>query len=148
MGSYPTFFMKLPSYYANNGKNLCDSILYFPVWRKYINCLCPNQIYRISKERIQAFSTVYIIGILQYILAFSDNSSRIHRSLMGDKVNSYIRLSYRPANHVAWHAGTTTLCRSWLYPPVRSLWIRLQGKICIINFLAFSNRTVHGRAQA
>jgi hypothetical protein len=34
-------------------------------------------------------------------------------------------LSYWPASHVAWRAGTTTLCRSWFYPPVRDLWIRL-----------------------
>ncbi len=37
-------------------------------------------------------------------------------------------LSYRPANHVACRAGTTTLCRSWLYPPVRDLWIRHLGR--------------------
>ncbi len=36
---------------------------------------------------------------------------------LGDKVNSGIRLSYRPTNHVAWCAGKTTFCRSWLYPP-------------------------------
>jgi len=38
-----------------------------------------------------------------------------------DKVNSGISLSYRPASHVTWRAGTTTLCRIWLYPPVRDL---------------------------
>ncbi len=38
--------------------------------------------------------------------------------LLGDKANSDIGLSYRPASHVAWRAGTTTLCRSWLYPPL------------------------------
>ncbi len=49
---------------------------------------------------------------------FFELRSRIHRSLTGgDQVNSGLGLSYRPANHVAWHAGTTALCRSWLYPP-------------------------------
>ncbi len=43
-----------------------------------------------------------------------------------DKVNSCIGLSYWPASHVAWSAGTTTLCRRWLYPPRWDLWIRLQ----------------------
>ncbi len=43
----------------------------------------------------------------------------------GKKINSGIGLSYPPTNHVAWRAGTTILCRSWLYPPVRDLWIRL-----------------------
>ncbi len=45
---------------------------------------------------------------------------------LGDKVNSGIGLLYRPNSHVACGAGTTTLCRSWLYPPVRDLWIQLQ----------------------
>jgi hypothetical protein len=27
---------------------------------------------------------------------------------------------------MGWRVGTTTLCRSWLYPPVMDLWIRLQ----------------------
>ncbi len=40
--------------------------------------------------------------------------SRIHRSLTGDKVNSGIGLAYRPANHVDWRAGMTSLSRSWL----------------------------------
>jgi hypothetical protein len=30
----------------------------------------------------------------------------------GDKVNSGIGLSYRPATHVAWRAGMSTLCQS------------------------------------
>ncbi len=34
-----------------------------------------------------------------------------------DNVNTIIGLSYRPANHVAWRAATTTLSRTWLYPP-------------------------------
>ncbi len=36
-----------------------------------------------------------------------------------------IGLSYRHARLHGWRAGTTTLCRSWLYPPVMDLWIRL-----------------------
>ncbi len=35
----------------------------------------------------------------------------------GEKVNSGIGLTYRPARQPSWRAGTTTLCRSWLYPP-------------------------------
>jgi hypothetical protein len=42
---------------------------------------------------------------------------------LGVKVNSGIGLSYRHARLHGWRAGTTTLCRSWLYPPVRYLWI-------------------------
>jgi hypothetical protein len=46
-------------------------------------------------------------------------SSRMHfiDPWLGDKVNSGTGLSYRPANHVAWRAGTKTLRRSWLCPP-------------------------------
>jgi hypothetical protein len=33
-----------------------------------------------------------------------------------------------PPAHVAWRAGTTTLCQSWLYPPSQDLWIRLKDK--------------------
>ncbi len=44
---------------------------------------------------------------------------------LGDKVNSGIGLSYRSASHVAWRTGSTALCRSWLYTPVRDLSIRL-----------------------
>ncbi len=39
-----------------------------------------------------------------------------------DKVNSGIGLSYRSASPCSWRAGTTTLFRSWLYPPFRYLW--------------------------
>ncbi len=28
-----------------------------------------------------------------------------------------------PARQATWLAGTTTICRRWLYPPVRDLWI-------------------------
>ncbi len=38
---------------------------------------------------------------------------------LGDKVNSGIGLSYRHARLQGWRAVTTTLCLSWLYPPVR-----------------------------
>ncbi len=48
--------------------------------------------------------------------------SQIHRSLIWAKSQLRHRLSYRPDNK-------TTLCRSWLYPPVRDLWIRLQKTI-------------------
>ncbi len=41
---------------------------------------------------------------------------------LGDKV---IELSYRHSRLHGWRVGTTTLCRSWLYPPVRDLWIQL-----------------------
>jgi hypothetical protein len=36
-------------------------------------------------------------------------------------------LSYRPATpgYMGWWRDMTTLCRSWLYPPVMGLWIRL-----------------------
>ncbi len=37
--------------------------------------------------------------------------------------------THRSGTHqpcIPWGAGTTILCRSWLYPPVRDLWIRLQ----------------------
>ncbi len=37
---------------------------------------------------------------------------------LGDKVDSGIGLSYRPA-YIALPAGTATLCRSQLYPPIR-----------------------------
>ncbi len=47
----------------------------------------------------------------------------------GVKVNSGIRLSYWPASHVVWRAGTTTLCRNWLYPTVRDLWIPQQESV-------------------
>ncbi len=40
---------------------------------------------------------------------------------LGDKVNSGLVLLYLPASHVAWRAGTTALCWSWLYPSVRDL---------------------------
>ncbi len=43
----------------------------------------------------------------------------------GDKVNSGIGMSYGQLAHVAWRAGTTTLCRSWPYLPSQDLWIRL-----------------------
>ncbi len=47
---------------------------------------------------------------------------------LGEKVDSGIGLSYRPASpctHVAWWADTTISCRSWLYHPSKGLWIRL-----------------------
>jgi len=53
------------------------------------------------------------------------SSSQIHRSLTADKVNFGIGLSYRRARQHGWRASTATLCRSWLYPPVRDLWIWL-----------------------
>ncbi len=43
---------------------------------------------------------------------------------LGDKVNPGLGLSYRHARLHGWRAGRSTLCRSWLYPPVRVLWIR------------------------
>ncbi len=55
---------------------------------------------------------------------------------LGDKVNSGIGLSYRYDRLHSWRACTTTLCRSWLYLPVRDLWIRLQVRptcTCLIS---------------
>ncbi len=49
------------------------------------------------------------------------------------------------ASHEAWRAGTTTLCRSWIYPLVKDLWIRLQVTyfhILIGRQLAFSREFI------
>jgi hypothetical protein len=47
-----------------------------------------------------------LIGAIDQGTSSSRYCSRIHRSLTGDKVNSGIGLSYRPAaSHVAWRAG-------------------------------------------
>jgi hypothetical protein len=66
-------------------------------------------------------------------------SSQIHSPGWGDKVDSGMGLPYRPArlhrlafrydnpmpestlSHVAWQAGTTTRCRSQLYPDSQGL---------------------------
>ncbi len=55
--------------------------------------------------------------------------SQIHRSWLGDKVNSGTGLSYRPGQPCSPACRyDSPICRSWLYPPVRDLWIRLQGR--------------------
>jgi hypothetical protein len=59
---------------------------------------------------------------------------------LGDKVNSGIGLSHQHARLHDWRAGTKTICRSWLYPPVRDLWIWLQGCKYIAVTPATSNR--------
>ncbi len=57
---------------------------------------------------------------------------------LGVKVDSDIEFSYRPASpcyHVAWRAGTTTLCPSWLYPPSQGYWVPyqfMQRRQCIV----------------
>jgi hypothetical protein len=38
----------------------------------------------------------------------------------GDKVNSGIRLSYRPASQVAWRAGLSTQSGVDFFPPIRN----------------------------
>ncbi len=45
----------------------------------------------------------------------------------GDKVNCGIGLSHRPARLHGLAGRHDNLCRSWLYPPVMDLWIRLQS---------------------
>ncbi len=39
---------------------------------------------------------------------------------------------------MGWRAGTTTLCQSWLYPPVIDLWIRLLEYTLIKKKIKFS----------
>ncbi len=39
------------------------------------------------------------------------------------------RFPYSPPAYVAWRAGTTALCQSWLYPPSQGLWIWLLGYV-------------------
>ncbi len=59
--------------------------------------------------------TVFLIPIAEFVDPW-----------LGDKVNSGKGLSYWPTSHVAWQAGTTAPCLSWLSPPVRDQWIWLQ----------------------
>jgi hypothetical protein len=67
--------------------------------------------------------------------------SPIHSPLLGDKVGCSIGLSYWPwPAHVAWRAGSTTICHCQLYPPSQGLWIGPQGYAGpagagILNFL-------------
>ncbi len=50
--------------------------------------------------------------------------SRIYRSLTGGQSQLRHRVVV-PVRLQCWRAGTTTLCRSWLYLLVRNLWILL-----------------------
>ncbi len=84
-----------------------------PVWQPYL-LYRPAGLHRLS-ESIPRNLFPGSLNIYKYGLC-----SWINRSLTGDKVNSGIGLSYRPAVPcIAWRASTTTQCRSWLYPPVR-----------------------------
>ncbi len=77
--------------------------------------------------RVMSIRTTADVVFMSVKLFLFWSSSRIHRSLTGgDKVNSGIGLSNRHARLHGWQAVTTTLCRSWLYPPSRRSRIRLQ----------------------
>ncbi len=43
-----------------------------------------------------------------------------------------------PAANVAWRSGTTTLCRSWLYPQSQGLWIGYWGVVSGGRFFTYS----------
>ncbi len=64
---------------------------------------------------------LHLFTILLVIYShFFVSRGQILRPLLGDIVDSDIGLSYRPARlHIGWRAGTTALCQSRLYPPVR-----------------------------
>jgi hypothetical protein len=79
------------------------------------------------KEKHGAWDSMVELTITSpYLIVDSTVHSPIAESWLVDKVNSGIGLSYRQARLHGWWASTTTLCWSWLYPPVRDLWIRLQ----------------------
>jgi hypothetical protein len=63
----------------------------------------------------------------------------------GAKVSSCIGLSYRPARlHVGWRAGTTTLCRSHIYPRVRNYEFGFfKFPVFFLNGLAFGLSSPH-----
>ncbi len=51
--------------------------------------------------------------------AFDRDQAEFIDPWLGDRVDSDTGLSHWPASPCSLAAGTTTLCRSWLYPPVR-----------------------------
>ncbi len=64
----------------------------------------------------------------------------------GDKVKSGIGLLSRPASHVARRAGTTTLCRSWLYSQSEifefGYWCTVQRRSCGFLYGSYNIPTV------
>ncbi len=55
---------------------------------------------------------------------FADLPQMWQFAIWGPSYFCGLKTSANPQIH-GWRTGTTTLCRSWLYPPVRDLWIRL-----------------------
>jgi hypothetical protein len=90
----------------------------FYSWKNNQHFLC---------QKLQ-YTRIYPQASMKGVQALGASSSRILRSLTGDEVYSGVGLSYRHARLHSWRVGTTTLCRSWLYPPVRDLWIRQRTK--------------------
>ncbi len=64
-------------------------------------------------------------------------------SWQGDKINPGIGLSYRHPRLHGWRVGTTTLCRSWLYPSIRDLWNNIEIRLLEIN--SFEARSLRFR---
>jgi hypothetical protein len=69
---------------------------------------------QINNDDIFYYSTCYLFD------AFSFPESKFLGPYWGEIVDSGIGLSYRTARlNIGWRTGTTTLCQSRLYPPVR-----------------------------
>jgi hypothetical protein len=67
------------------------------------------------------------VGFFSVILSTKRRENSVAKFLVpdrGDKVDSGIRLSYRPPGYKGWQAGTTTLYRSQLYV--------IHCKVCIL----------------
>ncbi len=93
----------------------CTGMLSFPANSWIFHLKTTQQLF--SSSVFPSRSEIWLLG---------QASSQIHSPWIGDKVNSDIGMSCRPAiAYIAWRAGTTTLCWSWPYQPVGDLWIRL-----------------------
>jgi hypothetical protein len=72
-----------------------------------------------NEKSIPLYRPFNVAGVVQFKPSLL--SSHFIVPDLGDKVDSGIQWSYRPARlqYIGWQAGTTTQCRCQLYPPFR-----------------------------
>ncbi len=90
-------------------------------------CILLKLPWRISKLWVRTSSSKIFVFLLFFSLLFGRFNlfqDRCHSTVaesidpwLGDKVNLGTGLSYPHARLHGWRTGTTTLCRSWHYPP-------------------------------
>ncbi len=111
--------------YNNISIGLCLPLRFFAVHFLSLLTSCTqwNAFYYCWRYfRATVFSTYEYVGNYPFITVFSTVSTFIVPEWGIQLAPSQGCLTGPPA-YVAWRAGTTTLCQSWIYPPSQGLWI-------------------------